>query len=207
MTLGETAERADPRGVYARQLASRRAQLSAAVGRHMVFGNLRIAALAATLLAAYAAFAHGLLSRWWLLVPAAAFFWAGSRLERAIHERARLDRAVAFYERALARLDGRWAGTGGETGDRFLDDAHLYARDLDLFGQASLFELLTCARTRIGEESLAAWLKGPAEPSVVRARQEGAGELAPRVMLREDLAVLGEDARTGGARGRARGLG
>ena len=28
---------------------------------------------------------------------------------------------------------------GGETGDRFLDDTHLYASDLDLFGDASLF--------------------------------------------------------------------
>jgi hypothetical protein len=103
---------------------------------------------------------------------------------------------VAFYERALARLDGRWAGTSGETGDRFLDEGHLYARDLDLFGPASLFELLSAARTRIGEDMLAAWLKAPAEPAIVRARQEAVVELAPRTDLREDLAVLGEDART-----------
>ncbi|MFI5179043.1 MAG: DNA mismatch repair protein MutS, partial [Vicinamibacterales bacterium] len=102
-----------------------------------------------------------------------------------------------FYERALARLDGRWAGTGGETGARFLEDAHLYARDLDLFGEASLFELLSSARTQIGEETLAAWLKARAEPAVVLARQEAVTELAPRIDLREDLAVLGEDARTG----------
>jgi hypothetical protein len=163
----------------------------------VTFGNFRVAALAAGLAAAYAALARGLFSAWWLLVPAAAFSWAGVRLDRAVNARARLGRAVAFYERALARLDGRWAGTGGETGARFLDDGHLYARDLDLFGEASLFELLSSARTRIGEETLAAWLRAPAEPPAVRARQEAVRELSPRTDLREDLAVLGEDARTG----------
>ena len=192
-----TSGRGDPLGDYTRHLESRRASLAATIRRHVTFGNLRVAALAAGLAAAYAAFARGLFSAWWLLAPAAAFFWAGARLERAVNARARLGRAVVFYERALARLDGRWAGTGGETGDRFIDDTHLYARDLDLFGGASLFELLSCARTRIGEETLAAWLKAPAEPPVVRARQEAVMELAPRTDLREDLAVLGEDARRG----------
>jgi hypothetical protein len=163
----------------------------------VTFGNLRVATVAAVFGMAYLAFVHGLFSPWWLLAPLAAFFWAGGRLERAINDRVRLERAVQFYERALARLDGRWTGTGSDTGDRFLDEAHLYARDLDLFGQASLFELLTCARTRIGEETLAAWLKTPADPAAVRARQEAVAELAPRTDLREDIAVLGEDARTG----------
>jgi hypothetical protein len=156
-----------------------------------------VAALVATAATAYGAFARELFSAWWLLAPAAAFFWAGAKLEAAVNARTRFGRAVTFYERALARLAGRWAGSGGETGERFADDAHLYARDLDLFGDASLFELLSCARTRMGEETLARWLKTPADPSVVRVRQQAIGELAPRTDLREDLAVLGEDARTG----------
>jgi hypothetical protein len=192
-----TSDPGDPREDYTRQLESRQRSLAVAIGQHLTFGNLRVAALAAGLATAYAVFARGLFSGWWLLAPAAAFSWAGVRLDRAVDARARLGRAVAFYERALARLDGRWAGTGGETGRRFLDDAHLNARDLDLFGDASLFELLSSARTRIGEETLAAWLKAPSDPPAVRARQEAVLELAGRTDLREDLAVLGEDARTG----------
>ena len=192
-----TSGHGDPHEDYTRRLGSRRAALAEAIRQHVTFGNLRVAALVAGLATAYAAFVGRLFSGWWLLVPAVAFFWAGRLLERAVNARARLGRAVAFYERARARLDGLWAGTGGETGDRFLDDAHLYARDLDLFGEASLFELLSSARTQIGEETLAAWLQAPAEPPAVRARQEAVRELAPRIDLREDLAVLGEDARTG----------
>jgi hypothetical protein len=104
-------------------------------------------------------------------------------------------RAQRFFERALARLDGKWAGTG-EPGDRYLDPAHPYARDLDLFGPGSLFELLSTARTHIGEDTLARWLLAPADPATVRARQEAVDELRSRVDLREDLAVVAEESRT-----------
>ncbi|HUL74318.1 MAG TPA: hypothetical protein VLT86_14525 [Vicinamibacterales bacterium] len=186
-----------PRADYAHRLESRRASFIEATRRYVTFGNLRVLALVAGLVTAYAAFLSGLISGWWIAAPAAAYLWIGGRLEDAISTRARLNRAIAFYEAGLARLDGRWAGAGGETGDRFLDDSHLYSRDLDLFGKASLFELLNAARTRMGEETLAAWLKARAEPAVVAARQDAVMELAPRTDLREDVAVLGSDARSG----------
>ncbi len=189
--------RPDPRVEYTRRLELRRVSLAEANRRHVTFGNLRLALLLGTAAVAYAAFADGLFSAWWLVVPAAAYVWVGGRLESAINARLRLERSVAFYQRSLARLDGRWPGAGGETGDRFLDDAHLYALDLDLFGKASVFELLNAARTRMGEETLAAWLKSPATPEIVRARQDAVVELAPRTDLREDVAVLGETARSG----------
>ncbi|HEU4369952.1 MAG TPA: DNA mismatch repair protein MutS, partial [Methylomirabilota bacterium] len=44
-----------------------------------------------------------------------------------------------------------------------------------------------------GEETLAAWLLAPPDLSSVRARQAAVQELTPRLELREDLAVLGED--------------
>lgn len=105
-------------------------------------------------------------------------------------------RAIEFYERGLARLQDRWAGHG-ETGERFLDPAHLYARDLDLFGSASLFELLSTARTRAGEETLAAWLLAPAPVPEILARQAALRDLAPGIAFRESLFLLGETVRTG----------
>ena len=64
---------------------------------------------------------------------------------------------------------GGWAG-GGRDGASFLE-GHAYARDLDLFGPASLFELLNTTRTEIGEVTLADWLRAPAPLGEVRARQ------------------------------------
>ena len=91
---------------------------------------------------------------------------------------------------------GDWDGHG-ETGERYLDPAHPYAQDLDLFGKGSLFELLSAARTHIGEATLAKWLLAPEAPEVVLARQAAVEELRTQIDLREQLAVLAEDARTG----------
>ena len=78
-----------------------------------------------------------------------------------------------------------------------LSPAHPYARDLDLFGRASLFELLCTARTRAGEETLAQWLLVPATPQTVRERQAAAVELSDRLGFRERLATLGKDVALG----------
>ena len=86
---------------------------------------------------------------------------------------------------------------GGEPGDRFRDDEHLYANDLDLFGRGSLFELLSVARTRPGEETLARWLKDPAPAAEILVRQDAIRELAPSLDLREALSLAGDDVRAG----------
>jgi hypothetical protein len=185
-----------PRPEYTRRVDLRRAALAACERRHNTLGFFRMITVIAAIGMAYLSMRHAALSGWWLFLPAVVFFWLGGRLQRVLEDHARLSRAIAFYERALARLDGRWAGTG-ESGERFLDEHHLYAPDLDLFGDASLFQLLSSARTRMGEETLAGWLLAPSPPETVRLRQQAAMELAPRLDLREDLAVLGEDARVG----------
>ncbi len=154
-------------------------------------GYTRLATFLGGALLLYLWIAYGLLPGWLLVVPLALFFVLGGRLQSMEEESRRLRRAEAFYERGLARLDGEWAGTGNR-GERFVDEEHLYARDLDLFGEGSLFELSCGARTRMGEETLAAWLLHPAAAGEVVARQESVRELAPNLDLREDVAVLGE---------------
>ena len=57
--------------------------------------------------------------------------------------------------------------------------------------------MLCTARTRIGEDRLAQWLKSPAAPEVVRARHAAVEELRDRVDLREELAIVAEEARSG----------
>lgn len=98
-----------------------------------------------------------------------------------------------FYEGRLAKMAGSWAGAR-EMGSRFLDDVHPYARDVDVFGAGSLFERLHLAGTSLGEESLAAWLRSPAAIEDVRARQAAGAELRDALDLREDLAILGQQA-------------
>ncbi|HJU65389.1 MAG TPA: hypothetical protein VJ596_06910, partial [Gemmatimonadaceae bacterium] len=68
---------------------------------------------------------------------------------------------------------------------------HPYAADLDLFGRASVSQLLGPVGTRAGLNTLRAWLLEPAEPLVVRARQEAVRELTPLADVRDELAAHG----------------
>jgi len=148
-------------------------------------------ALAAALMG-WLAFGADRLSPWWLVMPAAAFVTLLVVHDRVRRHRRRAERGAAYYRRGLARLDGQWAGTG-RSGARFQDPHHPYADDLDLFGEGSLYELLCEARTSMGEDTLAAWLLAPSDVAAVRARQAAVQVLSPRLDLREDLAILGED--------------
>jgi len=133
---------------------------------------------------------------YWVLLPLSLLILFAITHERVIRAIREYSRKIAFYERCLARIGNMWTGTG-ETGDRFSDPSHPYARDLDIFGVGSLFELLCTARTRAGEEILAKWLLAPAPPDEVRLRNAAVSELRTRLDLREDLAVLGKDFRSG----------
>ena len=184
----------DPRRVYEERRAARRTALAAAERRHHAIGTLRLVLVGLAAVLGVGIVGGAGYSAWWLLAPLAVVFWLGVRLDRIEAERSRLERAIAFYDRSLARLDDAWAGTG-ERGDDFTDPKHLYAADLDLFGHGSLFQRLCAARTRRGMATLSGWLLSPAAPAAIRARQAAVDELAPNADLREDLAVLGDDTR------------
>jgi hypothetical protein len=189
---------ATPRQIYADRLTERTQRLEASSRRRDRIGYLRLLVFLGAAAIIWYAF-HGV-SIWWIAVPVAIFIalvWWQARFEREA-ECAR--RAMRFFERGIARLENRWQG-GGEDGARFADPHHPYASDLDLFGRAGLFELLSTARTRGGEERLANWLKSASAPSTTSdeliARHGAIDELRPLLELREQLAVLGDDYRTG----------
>ncbi|MFN8642114.1 MAG: hypothetical protein U0802_10835 [Candidatus Binatia bacterium] len=181
----------DARAEYTVRLSQRRRRAAALALAERRIGTARLVCFVAALALAWAAFALPVVPGWTAALPAVAFAALLLRHARVIPARRAADRAVACYERGLARLDDAWAG-GGIGGERYLDLSHPYAADLDLFGRGSLFELLCTARTRAGQDCLAAWLLAPAPPDDVRARQAAVVALRSRLDLREDLAVLGD---------------
>ena len=72
-----------------------------------------------------------------------------------------------------------------------------FADCLHCWPGSRLFELLSVARTRMGEDTLAHWLLSPAAPAEIRDRQASVVDLRERLDLREEMAVLGEDSRVG----------
>ena len=185
----------DPREVYSRLLEDRRAEIAKRDKHHRMLGYLKVASAISVGLTLWMALLH-MFSVFWVLLPAALLAGLSIFHEHLLRQIERRRRAQRYFERALARLDGNWAGTG-EAGERYLDAGHPYAQDLDIFGKGSLFELLSTARTHIGEDTLARWLLAPADPETVLSRHVAVNELQPRLDLREELAIVAEEARTG----------
>jgi hypothetical protein len=185
----------NPLAEYRARLEERRRASEQLNRQFRRIGNARLAAAFAAVLVAFFVFGEVWISVWWLLVPLAVFGALVIVHARVAERLERSKRAIQFYERGLARLEDRWMGAG-EPGERFRDPTHVYGEDLDLFGKGSLFELLSTARTRAGEDTLARWLLAPASPDQVAARHQAVEELRPLLDLREDLAVLGATVRS-----------
>ncbi len=185
-----------PREEYTRRLEQRQATYASHQRSHIRIGQLRLAIFAAAALLAWAAFHDAWLSGWWLLAPLVLFLAFLSYHQRIMRRMECAQRAVTFYERAIDRLNGKWAGQG-DAGARFRNPQHPYADDLDLFVPGGLFELLSSARTRAGENTLASWLLKPAPIATLRARHQAIQELRGKIDLREDLFVLGGDVSAG----------
>jgi hypothetical protein len=186
---------ADPRSEYRARLQARRATAQQTEERTRRLANARLGAFALGGLVVWAVIALSL-SLVWILLPIAAFIALV-----VLHDRSRRDhevarRAVRYYELGLSRLDYRFAGTG-DGGERFADPVHPYADHLDLFGSGGLFELINCAQTEAGVETLARWLKHPAPAETVRQRQAAVEELRGALDLREDFWVLGPEVQKG----------
>lgn len=185
----------NPRSEYGRRVARWSAAIASGERTHLHVSNLRLAVAAAGAVVAWLAFVRESIPAGWIFAPMGGYLTLVVVHARVLGRNARAARARRIYERGLERLDGRWAAAGPD-GVRFLAE-HPYARDLDLFGPASLFQLLHTVRTEAGEDTLAGWLGRTAPLVEIRARQAAVAELKPRVDFREDLAVLAAEAHVG----------
>ncbi|PYR77778.1 MAG: hypothetical protein DMF86_08180 [Acidobacteria bacterium] len=173
-----------------RECAGRR---DAAAGRSARFSRFRLATflsgVALLIWAARAGSLPGAAGAGALLLTFAALVVRHARVE---DERARHEAARVINVRALARLAREWAALPdvAPTQDAHLD-RHPYARDLDLFGHASVAQWLGPTATAAGAATLQEWLLASAPPDVVAARQAAIRELGPLAGWRETLAAEG----------------
>ena len=181
---------------YRQRLKDRESRVAHREHMHIRLGNLRLVLAVVAVGMAWESLRRHAFSPWWLVMPLIAFVFIAAYHSHILRARDLAQRAVAFYRNGLARIEDRWAGTG-QTGERFIDPHHVYAADLDLFGRGGLFELLSTARTRVGEDALAKWLLMPSAVVQIEERHTAVRELRDQLDLREDLAVLGEDASVG----------
>jgi len=184
----------DPRAEYAQRREARRQIVSIQDRRHLQLGNAKLATLLAGAALAWLSLDKDFFSARWLLPIVVLYMALVIFHERAVRSRDRAQFSVAFYRQGLERIEDRWAGCG-QPGERFRDAKHPYSDDLDIFGRGCLFELLSSARTPMGEDRLAKWLRGPSSLTEVLERQALVVLLREKLDLREHLAITGEHLR------------
>lgn len=184
----------DPRDEYSRRLEDFLAIVAHKEHLHIRLGNLKLVTIAGAIFVAWLSLSRNMFSSYWLLAPVALYVALAVAHEYVIRARTRAEGAAALYRRGLARIEDRWVGTG-ETGDEFREAEHVYAEDLDLFGRGSLFELLSTARTPMGQQRLARWLASPSPVMTIIERHKLVAELREKLDLREHLGLTGESLR------------
>jgi hypothetical protein len=180
-----------PAETYRARLEERLRTVASGERLHIRIGNLRLLTAASALALIWLSSSRAAVPPWSPLAPALVFCGLAVWHARVIRRRDRAARAARHFQQGLDRLAGNWAGEG-DSGERFRDEAHVYAEDLDLFGPGSLYARLCTARTPAGQEALAGWLRAPSPLAEVKQRQQAVEELRNRVDLREALALLGE---------------
>ena len=180
-----------PHQEYSRRLKERETQAAQLQRKHLWLGNARIAVFVMILVQCWITGKNGFPSAYWLLLPILLFIALVIAHRRVVRDLNMAKRAVTVYVRGLARMEDRWSGSG-PTGNEFKDPLHLYAEDLDILGEGSLFQLLSTARTNMGKQCLAHWLLTHADVEETGKRQAAVSELKSRLDFREDLAVSGE---------------
>jgi hypothetical protein len=189
-----------PLDEYATRKRSRERSAAALDRKHVHLGNAKVAIFIAALI--YTPYALGNdPSETVYAILAVAFIVLAIWHEVVMRALTRAKAAVQYYDAGIARIEDRWM-RDTPSGDRFRDPAsplrgfvetgrdHPYADDLDLFGPRSLFQLVSCCRTPMGEERLASWLLRPSSISSIRDRQAHVAGMRPRIDLRERIAVV-----------------
>lgn len=105
-------------------------------------------------------------------------------------EKEHLKNLVAVNQHEIASRKGDY--TAQPTGHEFLHPQHAYASDLDIFGEASVYQFLNRACTTSGKEMLATRLLSPlTTPQDVTGNQEAIHELSPQLEFRQQFQATG----------------
>jgi hypothetical protein len=184
----------DPRAEYARRIETHRQIVLSRDKTHRQIGNFKLAVVGAGFVVLWLALSKHAFSGYWIFAAVAVYAALAIWHEQVLRAQKRAGSALAFYDRGIARMEDRWARTG-QAGERFRDPKHDYSEDLDVFGPASLFELVSSARLPMGESFLANWFTAPGATAEIAGRQKLVAELRESLDLREDLAVIGADLR------------
>ncbi len=102
-----------------------------------------------------------------------------------------VENKLIINKKGLSRINGEW-GDFEDTGDQFIDHAHPYTYDLDIFGKHSLYQWICTAHTYSGRKALADALSlQQKERSAILEKQDAVKELAALPDWRQQFELYG----------------
>ena len=102
----------------------------------------------------------------------------------------KIEALLEVNKKYIKRLDGTWIEFE-DAGLEFLDNEHLYANDLDIFGNYSLFKLLNLSNTETGRKLFSKALLYPSkEIEAIQKRQEAIEELSGKIDFVRELEAI-----------------
>ena len=98
--------------------------------------------------------------------------------------------SIRHYQAELASLENNHSAFDG--GKEWVDSSHPFSLDLDVFGDASLFQALNRTCTPFGAEMLSRWLRKPLDKkAAIEVRQQAIKELSNYNDFRETFRITG----------------
>jgi MutS domain V/MutS domain III len=124
---------------------------------------------------------------WGVVFSAAIFVALVVWHSRVIHDETLARTFVMLNQRGIARIEGGWHQFDSR-GIAHATPEHLFAFDLDVVGQGSLFQRIDETGTALGERQLAQWLLFPVHDiAQLVARQQAVKTLTPAIDFRQQL--------------------
>ncbi|WP_184545851.1 MutS-related protein [Mucilaginibacter sp. FT3.2] len=107
-----------------------------------------------------------------------AFAWLVSRQSRFEKQKQYYDDLQKVNLNEIASIQTR--ANIYNDGARFANEKHFYTADLDIFGSATLYQLVNRTATSTGNSKLASWFDKPAPQEVILPRQQAIKEIADK---------------------------
>jgi len=187
-----------PEKTYAARLAGLQQQIAQARRRLQLLSAVRLVCFVGMLACGWQYIAGNFPAIWLLPlgILLAIFIYALARYQQVRTRLQLLQTLQDINEKELHLLSTNESRF--EDGSSFINEAHPFTSDLDVFGPASLYQHMNRTGTLLGREELARSLQCPLQdvPSI-QALQAAVKELAPRVAFRQLLtahAMLAKEA-------------
>ena len=124
-----------------------------------------------------------------LIAASILFIFLATKHSKIKYNKIRCATLSEINENSLKRINNNWKDFP-DNGEDFFDEDHNYSRDLDIFGENSLFQWINTCITYIGRQKLKTSLSAPIyRPEEIEKRQEAIKELGDNIGFTQRFAT------------------